>query len=160
MFSFFEQPDRDPEAKLRKTKPNLGGMGHLRDGASGRGQGRRTNPISGARPGAVGQLRKTKPIWRVHQRGRVPLRTNKANSARTGGRVQGLSCETNPICSGVRELTPDRRALTLGLSCETKPIHSARERSPVGTPTTSIVRNKANLRGEAQRRKRLLGKEL
>jgi hypothetical protein len=32
----FEHPDPDPRAQLGKTKPNMGRMGHLEDGASGR----------------------------------------------------------------------------------------------------------------------------
>jgi len=31
----FEQPDRGQEGQLRKTKPNLGRIGHLEDGAPG-----------------------------------------------------------------------------------------------------------------------------
>jgi hypothetical protein len=56
---------------MRKTKPNLGRMGHLGDAVPGRGRSCKTKPIprqrqAGRSPGAgdAGQLRQTNPICR------------------------------------------------------------------------------------------------
>ncbi len=53
--------------------------------------------------------------------------------------AEGQSCETNPICegirvqgSGVRDLTPDTRPLTPGPSCETNPICGGANKGQVG----------------------------
>ncbi len=46
----FEQPDRDREARLRKTKPDLGSMGHLGTAHPG-ARLCKTNPIPSERPG-------------------------------------------------------------------------------------------------------------
>jgi hypothetical protein len=48
--------------RLCETKPNLGRMGPLGDGTSGRGQWCKTNPIPEGPAGAGCRLRKTKPI--------------------------------------------------------------------------------------------------
>ncbi len=85
----------------------------------------------------------TKPIW----------------PGRAGG-SRRFFCETHPICSEVRELTPNLRPLALGLSCETKPIHrEAQERQVLrgkGVMTNRTLKrlrqNKANFRADRETR--------
>jgi len=89
------------EAELRKTKPNLGRMGHLGDTVPGRGQSCKTNPIwprtgkqghgwskscetnpISGQPGAGdARLCKTNPIWLV---GRRPGGANAQNEPNSG----------------------------------------------------------------------------
>jgi hypothetical protein len=66
----FGESEQGLEAEWRKTKPNLGRMGHLGDGVPGRRRSCKTNPIW------WGQMRETKPIWLV---GRSPGERNAQN---------------------------------------------------------------------------------
>jgi hypothetical protein len=86
----FKQPDPDPEVQSRKTKPNLGRMGHLEDGAS-RGPIVRNEANLPAGTGPQGR-----GTWV-----KCAKRTQFARRCRVGrgfgGVGRGELCETNPI---------------------------------------------------------------
>ena len=107
---------------------------------------------------------KTKPISRVHQRGRIPLRTNKANSHQGGEGRSGPSLAPRPSGSspGVLQKQTQFPAVDIphhstipsfqhskpGPIVRNKANFPGRGRLPAGRPTRSIVRNKANLSRE------------
>ncbi len=95
---------------------------------------------------------KTKPISRVHQRGRVPLRTNKATSHQGGEGRSGLSLAPRP--SGSSPGVLQKQTQFAAGACRTNkanlpavgiPHHSTIPLSQHSSPMR-IVRNKANCR--------------
>ncbi len=128
----FEQPDRDPEAKLRKTKPNLGRMGHLGDGASGRpivrnkpnfgGSGRE----SGVRCAKQSQFAPASNSCRGIG-GASPTLHGRRRAGRTSHEEPIMQNKANfgePSCGGISQHSsiPSFQYSSGRLSCETKPI--------------------------------------
>jgi len=132
------------EGRVRETKPNLGGMGYLGDGASGR-------PIVQNEPNLAGRLgpRRQKcaernqsgPAWagsgprRAKDAKRTQFPATPGGTRLGGARDEGEMCKTNPIrgdatwgeVPGTRDggfsLTPDPPASPLpSRSCKTNPI--------------------------------------
>jgi hypothetical protein len=92
--------------RLCETKPNLGRMGYLGDGAWGANRAKRSQ-FRGVRLGPEGEMCKTNPI---------PGGAGWDEAA--GARDAGEMCRTKPISEGVSGVT--RRVLSE--SCETNPI--------------------------------------
>ncbi len=111
----FEEPGRDPEARSRETKLNLGRMGYLVDGDSEGCQTCETNPILAGRPGSRGSVAQNKAKFR--RADTPPFHYSSIPSP-------SLSCETNPIFAAM----PIRRSAFPGeKTCGTKPIWTGAE---------------------------------